>query len=329
MQRGVGGDAPLQGAEGGAKPSAAPEQTAEDPAQQLVAELPADRARRGARADWITLSVMVGRAASRAARASACACCRSRWAWSRSCSRWSRSCSRCGAASALACSAAGLSASSWPGGCGGRAASRALAAIISSAESRSSRLSYLSPIASVVRIDLPFLRRQRADARARRLDQVRWTGDGEPSGWSSETSASPIFSSVIALATSIVGIGPEGLGGRLHRLLVARREGAELVLDAVAELAGDLVGDVDRVLRDEIDADALGADQPDDLLDLLQQGRRRVVEQQVGFVEEEGELGLVGIADLRKLLEQLGEQPQQEGRIEPRDWPSACRRRGC
>ena len=123
---------------------------------------------------------------------------------------------------------------------------------------------------------------------------MRSTGDGDPSGWSSDTSASPTFSSVIAVATSIAGIGPEGLGGRLDRRLVARGEGAQRVLDAVAELAGDLVGNVDRVLGDEIDADALRADQPDDLLDLFEQRRRRVVEQQMRLVEEEAELGLVG-----------------------------------
>jgi hypothetical protein len=39
------------------------------------------------------------------------------------------------------------------------------------------------------------------------LISVRCTGDGEPSGWSNETSASPTLSSVIALATSISGLG--------------------------------------------------------------------------------------------------------------------------
>ena len=61
---------------------------------------------------------------------------------------------------------------------------------------------------------------------------------------------------------------------RLDRLLVARREGAQGVLDAVAELAEHLVRHVERVLRDEIDADALGADQAHHLLDLLQQRLR-------------------------------------------------------
>ena len=43
-----------------------------------------------------------------------------------------------------------------------------------------------------------------------------------------------------------------------------------------------------------------------------------VVEQQMRFVEEEAQHGLVGVADFGEVLEQLAEQPQQEGRIEPR-----------
>ena len=37
-------------------------------------------------------------------------------------------------------------------------------------------------------------------------------------------------------------------GRRLHAFLVARREGAQRVLDAVAELAQHVVGNVERVL---------------------------------------------------------------------------------
>lgn len=88
------------------------------------------------------------------------------------------------------------------------------------------------------------------------------------------------------------------------------------MLDPVAQLPGDLVGHVDRILGDEIDADALGPDQPHDALDRVDQGRRGLVEQQMGLVEEEDQLGLVGVADLGKLLEQFGQQPEQEGGIE-------------
>ncbi|EXI83887.1 MAG: hypothetical protein AW12_02525 [Candidatus Accumulibacter sp. BA-94] len=90
------------------------------------------------------------------------------------------------------------------------------------------------------------------------------------------------------------------------------------MLHAVAELAEHLVGDVERVLADEVDADSLRADQPHHLFDLLEQRRRRLVEEQMRLVEEEDELGLVDVTDFGQLLEQLGEQPEQEGRIEAR-----------
>ena len=98
------------------------------------------------------------------------------------------------------------------------------------------------------------------------------------------------------------------------------------MLHAVAELARDRIGHVERVLRHEIDADALRADQPHHLLDLLQQRLGRIAEQQMRLVEEEHELRLLGIADLGQFLEQLRQQEQQERRVEPRDSASACRR---
>jgi hypothetical protein len=107
-------------------------------------------------------------------------------------------------------------------------------------------------------------------------------------------------------------------GGCLDGFLVARGEGAQGVLDAVAELAEDLFRHIERVLRDEIDADALGADQADDLLDLVGQRLRRIGKEQVGFVEEENELGLVEVAGFGQLLEQFGQQPEQEGGVQGR-----------
>jgi hypothetical protein len=106
-----------------------------------------------------------------------------------------------------------------------------------------------------------------------------------------ETSASPTPSSWHGLGDVESGVGTK-VSAAAHRLLVARGEGAQGVLDAVAELAQDLVGHVVRVLRAEVDAHALGADQPHHLLDPLQQRRRAVVEQQVRLVEEEHQLGL-------------------------------------
>jgi hypothetical protein len=147
---------------------------------------------------------------------------------------------------------------------------------------------------------------------------LRSTTFGRPFSSRKETSASPTPSSVMAVAASNLGLARIVCGGRLDGFLVARGEGAQGVLDAVAELAEDLFRHIQRVLRDEIDADALGADQADDLLDLVGQRLRRIGKQQVGFVEEENELGLVEVAGFRQLLEQFGEQPEQEGRVERR-----------
>ena len=90
-------------------------------------------------------------------------------------------------------------------------------------------------------------------------------------------------------------------GGRAQRLLVVGRERAQRVLHPVAELREHVRRDVLRALRDEEDADALRADQPHHLLDLLEERLARVVEQQVRLVEEEHELGLLEIADLGQL----------------------------
>ena len=68
----------------------------------------------------------------------------------------------------------------------------------------------------------------------------------------------------------------------------------------------------------KIHADALGADEPHDLLDLVQQRLRRVGEQQVRLVEEEHELRLVRIADFGQSLVELGQQPEQQRRVELR-----------
>ena len=88
------------------------------------------------------------------------------------------------------------------------------------------------------------------------------------------------------------------------------------MLHAVAELAQHSVGNVERVLRDEINADALRTDQPHHLFDLVEQRFRCFVEQQVCLVEKEDELGLVEVTHFGQMLEQLGQHPQQEGRIE-------------
>ena len=112
------------------------------------------------------------------------------------------------------------------------------------------------------------------------------------------------------------GVLAHGARRGAHRLLVARRVGAQRVLDPVAELAQHRLRNVERILGHEEHAHALGADQPDHLLDLVEQRLGRVVEQQVGLVEEEDHLGLVAIADLGQALEELGQQPEQEAAVE-------------
>ena len=94
-------------------------------------------------------------------------------------------------------------------------------------------------------------------------------------------------------------VGAHGLGGGFHRFLILRRKGAQRVLHTVAQLAEHSVGNIRRVLRDKIDADALGADKTDHLFDFIQQHLRRIVEQQMRLIEEEHQFGLVEIARLR------------------------------
>ena len=112
--------------------------------------------------------------------------------------------------------------------------------------------------------------------------------------------------------------GRVGRGGRLERLGVVGRERAQRVLDAVAELAEHLAGHVVGDLRDEEDADALRADQAHRLGDRLEEGLGGAVEEQVRLVEEEDELRLVEVAGLGQLLEELGDEPHERRREEPR-----------
>ena len=99
---------------------------------------------------------------------------------------------------------------------------------------------------------------------------------------------------------------------------VSRGEGAQGVLYAVAKLAQDGVGNIERILRHAIDADAFAAHPPHHPFDALDQCGRRVLEQQMGLVENEHPLGLFRRADVRPGFQQLRQQPQQERRVQPR-----------
>ena len=103
-----------------------------------------------------------------------------------------------------------------------------------------------------------------------------------------------------------------------QRFLVLGGKGAQRMLDAVAELAEDAFRHIGGILGDEPDAHPFRANQPRDLFDLADQGGRCAVEKQMRLVEEKGDLGFVGVADLGQLLEELGHQPQKESRIERR-----------
>jgi hypothetical protein len=93
------------------------------------------------------------------------------------------------------------------------------------------------------------------------------------------------------------------LRGGLYHFLIARSEGAQRVLHPIAQLAKHDVGNVERILANEINANTFRANQSYHLLDLLFDRGRDVGEQQVRFVEKEDQLRFFGVADLGKILE--------------------------
>ena len=115
-----------------------------------------------------------------------------------------------------------------------------------------------------------------------------------------------------------VGVRAERLGGGADGPLLGGGVGAQAVLHAVGELRQHLVGDVARGLGDEVHAHALGANELDDLDELVQQLGGHVVEEQMGLVKEEHEARLVEVSDLGELLKEVGEHPQQEHRVDLR-----------
>jgi hypothetical protein len=135
------------------------------------------------------------------------------------------------------------------------------------------------------------------------------------------------------------GILAKGIRGHFDRFLIAGGKCAQRMLDAVAKLSQHDVGNILRTLRHEVHADALGTNQANDLLDLLDERRRGVVEHEVRFVEEEDEsafgrrLGqaLVELDNIqsRKLEYSFGDRISSSADstlIIPRPLPSVCRR---
>ena len=90
------------------------------------------------------------------------------------------------------------------------------------------------------------------------------------------------------------------------------------MLNQIAELSKNGLRHVGRILGDETDADALRADEADNMLDRAQKVFRRIVEQKMRFVEKENQLCLVEVANLGQFLEQFGQHPQKENRVKAR-----------
>src|SRR4028119_1313057 len=87
------------------------------------------------------------------------------------------------------------------------------------------------------------------------------------------------------------------------------------MLDSISQLPEDHLWNVQRALSYEINANALRSDQANDLLDFFLELARNIVEEQMRFVEEEDELRFGEITRLGHPLEQLGQQPEEERRV--------------
>ena len=90
------------------------------------------------------------------------------------------------------------------------------------------------------------------------------------------------------------------------------------MLNLVGKLGKHRVGNVGGALRDEIQTNAFGTDQLDNLLYLLQECLGHSVKEQMCFIEEENKSRLLRIADFRHILEEFIQQPQHENRVHGR-----------
>ena len=120
-----------------------------------------------------------------------------------------------------------------------------------------------------------------------------------------ETSASPTPRLLDHIFCIKFGIWPESIGCGLYRLLFARRIGSQGMLDAVAKLRQNRIGNIKRVLGHEINADPFGADELDNLLDFFDQHFRGFIKQQMCLVKEEDKTRLVGVTNFRQFLEEF------------------------
>lgn len=90
------------------------------------------------------------------------------------------------------------------------------------------------------------------------------------------------------------------------------------MLHAVPELPQDHLGQVLRALGYKVHSAPLRANETDYLLDLVDEYLGGAVEEEVGLIEEEHQLRLGQVAYLGEHLEELGQHPQEEGRVEAR-----------
>ena len=97
------------------------------------------------------------------------------------------------------------------------------------------------------------------------------------------------------------------------------------MLNTVLELSQNRIRNITRALGYEVDADTLGTDETDDLVDLLDKEGRCIVKEQVRFIKEEYDLRLIEIANLRQILVELAHEPQEECRVEKRLVKELCR----
>ena len=90
------------------------------------------------------------------------------------------------------------------------------------------------------------------------------------------------------------------------------------MLYSVTDLSENAFGNVGGVLCDKPNADALGANKSNDLLNFVNQCFGCVVEQEMSFVKEERKLGLFKVAGFGEHFIDLGEHPQKERSVEKR-----------
>src|SRR2546421_2226450 len=107
----------------------------------------------------------------------------------------------------------------------------------------------------------------------------------------------------------------EGFCRRFDRFLIARGKCPQRMLHAIPKLPKHNVWDIERILANEINANAFGANQSHHLFDLLFDRRRDVGKEQVRFIEKENELRFLRVANFWKILEQFRKHPEQKCRV--------------